>query len=359
MQLTFRWYGPKDPVGLGQIRQIPGMRGIVAALYDFSPGEAWREAPFLALREMIEEAGLEFRVVESIPVHEEIKFGGPERDARIEAWVESLRLVGRVLGPPSRATGSSAPPVVTYNFMPVFDWTRSELSRLLPDGSRALAYDEEAISRMDPLEGELELPGWIAHYSRAELSRLLRHYRGVEAEAMWENLAYFLRAVVPEAEAAGVRLALHPDDPPWPVFGIPRIIVDAVSIRRLLAIVDSPANSICLCAGSFGVLPENDIPAMVREFAHRTAFAHLRNVRITGPRSFEESAHWEGAGSLPVAAIVRAYVESGWDGPLRPDHGRMIWGEEGRPGYGLHDRALGAQYLLGLFEGMEAGLARR
>jgi mannonate dehydratase len=339
MYLTFRWYGRSDPVTLSQIRQIPGVKGIVAALYDYKPGETWPLQQVLSLKKEIASAGLDFSVVESVPVHEEIKLGGPERDYYIESWIESLK-----------AVGEAGIPVLTYNFMPVFDWTRSDLGRLLPDGSRALAYDESIVERMDPLEGDLELPGWLAHYSRADLARLMARYREIGSEQLWSNLSYFLEAVVPQAEKAGVRLAIHPDDPPWPVFGIPRIVVDSAALRRLTGIVRSPANGICLCSGSFGVLSGNDIPTMVREFAPNIAFAHIRNVRITGPRSFEESAHWSGSGSLDIGAIVRAYAEIGFRGPVRPDHGRMIWGEEGRPGYGLYDRALGSQYLLGLME---------
>jgi mannonate dehydratase len=350
MLLTFRWYAESDPVGLDRIRQIPGLRGIAAALYDLKPGEAWPEWRVAALREKIEEAGLEWRVVESIPVHEEIKYGGAERDARIEAWIESLRAVSKILGPASKTGGSEEPVVITYNFMPVFDWTRSNLGKPLGDGSKALAYDEEVVSRMDPLEGDLELPGWLAHYSRSDLFRLLHQWREIGNEELWANLAYFLRAVVPVAEECGLRLAIHPDDPPWPIFGIPRIITDAEALRRLVGVVDSEANALCLCAGSLGVLPGNDLVAMAREFASKTAFAHLRNVLLTGPRSFQESAHWSGAGSLDLPAIVEALLEAGYRGPYRPDHGRMIWGEEGRPGYGLYDRALGSQYLLGLVE---------
>jgi mannonate dehydratase len=349
MVLTFRWYAEADPVSLDRIRQIPGLRGIVAALYDLRPGEAWPVYRVADLRSKIEAAGLDWRVIESIPVHEEIKYGGQERDARIEAWIESARSVAEVLGPRS-PSGSEEPIVITYNFMPVFDWTRSDLHKLLPDGSKALAYDEEVVARMDPLEGDLELPGWLAHYSRSELFRLLHRWREIGAEELWSNFAYFLKAVVPVVEELGMRLALHPDDPPWPIFGIPRIIVDAAAVRRLLAVADSPANSICLCSGSLGVLPGNDLVAMAKEFSERIAFVHLRNVKVTGPRSFQESAHWAAAGSLDLPGIVRALLGQGYSGPFRPDHGRMIWGEEGRPGYGLHDRALGSQYLLGLVD---------
>lgn len=353
--MTFRWFGTGDAVPLGYIRQIPGVSGVVSALHDISPGAVWPEDKLTILRGRVEAAGLEFRVVESIPVAEDIKLGGPRRDEMIENWVRSLRAVARILGPRSEVTGSDAPIVVTYNFMPVFDWTRSDLVRVLPDGSTALAYDAETVARMDPLDGDLELPGWLASYSRQQLEELLEAYRQTPAETVYDNLVSFVRYVAPEAEHLGIRLALHPDDPPWPVFGIPRIITGAAPLRRLFDDVPSVANGLCLCAGSFGADPANDIEAMAREFAGRIHFAHLRNITVTKPGSFMETAHPSGAGSLDMAAIVDALVETGYQGPVRPDHGRMIWDEAGKPGYGLYDRALGAAYLLGLIEHSERG----
>ncbi len=350
MHCTFRWYDDKDPVPLQHIRQIPGVRGIVAALYDTPPGVDWDEDALKALRDRIERAGLEFRVVESIPVHESVKLGTEGSREATASWIRSLRAVAKVLGPASKPTGSTAPVVVTYNFMPVFDWTRTELARVLPDGSTALAYDAAAIARMDPLEGELSLPGWLARYSREEMYKLLEAYRSTEAERVYAKLVSFLREVTPVAEDLGVRLALHPDDPPWPIFGIPRVITGSGALRRLFADVPSPANGLCLCTGSFGSSAENDPVAMAREFAGRTAFAHLRNVKLHSDGSFEESAHWVGAGSIDLPGVVRELLDAGYEGPVRPDHGRMIWGEKGRPGYGLYDRALGAMYVQGLID---------
>lgn len=339
MFLTFRWFADDDPVPLGHIRQIPGMRGIVSALYDLAPGVPWPAERVAALRDRIRANGLELSVIESIPVHESIKLGEDGRDEAIDAFIASLKAVGK-----------AGVPVVCYNFMPVFDWMRSSLASGNPDGSTSLSYDAALVEKMDPLSGELSLPGWLAGHKKDELARLLEIYRSMDAETLWKNLAYFLGAVVPEAERCGVRLAIHPDDPPWPIFGIPRIIINAQAIRRLLALENSKANGLCLCAGSFGADPGNDIPAMAAEFAHRIAFAHLRNVKITGERCFRECAHWSGDGSLDMGAIVSALIQGGFSGPVRPDHGRMIWGETGKPGYGLYDRALGAQYILGLME---------
>lgn len=370
MKLTFRWFDPDDPIPLSFVRQIPGMRGMVAALYDLAPDQAWPVSRLKAQREKFESAGFEYRVVESIPVHEDIKLGGPGRDQGTDVWIRSMKAVAEALGPRSAVTGSEDPVVITYNIMPVFDWTRSELARVLPDGSTALAYDAETVDRMDPLTGELELPGWLVRYTRDELARLLESYRSTPPETVYSNLVRFLRDVTPEAEKLGIRLALHPDDPPWPVFGIPRVMTGAGPLRRLFADVPSPANGLCLCAGSFGADPANDIPGLAKEFASRTYFAHLRNVAFTGPGSFCESGHWTGMGGLDMAAIVDALVSSGFDGPVRPDHGRMIWNEVvsaeadkprhgqdhgpgPKPGYGLYDRALGAAYILGLFEQSE------
>ena len=174
----------------------------------------------------------------------------------------------------------------------------------------------------------------------------------MDAERLWENLAYFLERVVPVAEAAGVRMAVHPDDPPWPIFGLPRILTDGPALERLVGLVDSPANGVTFCTGSLGALPANDLPAMARRLGGRIHFAHCRNVRVTGERRFHESAHPSRSGSVDMAAVLRALRDAGFAGPMRPDHGRMIWDEAGRPGYGLFDRALGATYLLGLWEAL-------
>jgi mannonate dehydratase len=179
----------------------------------------------------------------------------------------------------------------------------------------------------------------------------------MDISTLWDNLAYFLHAVVPEAERSGVKLAIHPDDPPWPVFGIPRIVTCAASLRKIFAIEPSKANGLCLCTASLSADPGNDVNAMINEFGSRIFFAHMRNIKIIGEKSFVECAHWSKAGSLDMKAIVASLVTSGYDGYVRPDHGRMIWDERGKPGYGLFDRALGAQYLLGLIEALSDGNA--
>lgn len=343
MRMAFRWFGTDDPVTLARIRQIPGMAGIVSAVSDVPPGEVWPRARIRALRETIEAQGLELAVIESVPVHEDIKRGLPSREALVANWCTTLAHLG--------AEGVRT---VCWNFMPVFDWVRTTLDLRLADGSTCLAFDTADIARRDP--ARLALPGWDASYAPGALQGLVEAYRGLSEDALRANLAWFLERVVPAARAAGIRLALHPDDPPRALFGIPRIAKNGEDLRRILAMADEPAHGLTLCSGSLGADPRNDVPALAREFsrAGRVHFAHLRNVAVAADGSFHETAHLSSAGSLDMAAIVKAHVDTGFEGWFRPDHGRMIWDETGRPGYGLYDRALGAVYLNGLVEGIRA-----
>ncbi len=343
MKMSFRWYGAADPVRLEYIRQIPGLHGVVSAIYDVPPGAIWPLEKILALKVRIEASGLAFEVVESVPVHEDIKLGRPSRDGLIENYQQNLRNLG--------AAGVK---VVCYNFMPVFDWTRTTLDQRLEDGSTTLAFSTRDVDQIDASQG-LSLPGWDASYQASELKCLLAAYASLGEEALWRNLATFLEAVIPVAETAGIAMAIHPDDPPRPIFGLPRIVKNRDDLARLLKLVDAPANGLTLCSGSLGAGPENDVEALVREFGAmgRIHFAHLRNIRITPSGDFEETAHLSGCGSLDMAAIVKALHDVGFDGYVRPDHGRMIWGETGKPGYGLYDRALGVAYLNGLWEAID------
>jgi mannonate dehydratase len=343
MEMTFRWFGPDDPIPLAHVRQIPGVRGVVSALYDVPVGAAWPREKLERLAATIDAAGLRLAVVESIPVHEDIKLGRPSRDRLIDAYAESVRHMGAV-----------GVPVLCYNFMPIFDWTRTDLAMAMPDGSTALSYDDAALSRIDLSRGTGDLPGWATAYTADELASLLAAYRSVDAERLWEHLAYFLERVAPVAESVGVRMAIHPDDPPWPIFGLPRIITDGAALERLCGLVDVPANGVTFCTGSLGADPANDLPAIARRLGERGRihFAHCRNVAITGARRFHEAPHPSRFGDVDFHAVLRALHDTGFAGPMRPDHGRMIWGETGRPGYGLYDRALGATYLQGLWEGI-------
>ena len=343
MKMTFRWYGPEDPVTLDKIRQIPGMSGVVSAVYDVPAGEVWPEESIRRIRSAAQQKGLEFEVVESVPVHEDIKLGAPGRDRLIANYAENIRRLGK-----------AGVKVICYNFMPVFDWLRSELARPLPDGSNALAYDNETVLAMDPLKSELSLPGWDESYTREGLRALLNRYRDIDEERLWDNFAYFLRAVIPVCEQAGVKMAIHPDDPPWGLFGLPRIITGDKSYARMAEICPSLCNGITLCTGSLGADPQNDLTALASKYAGRIHFVHARNVKITGARCFEEAPHLSRSGSLNLYKILKALYRAGFDGYIRPDHGRMIWGETGRPGYGLYDRALGAADINGLWEAISA-----
>jgi len=338
--MTFRWYGESDPVKLEYIRQIPGMYGIVSAIYDVPVGEVWPLDKLQALRERIEGAGLKFEVVESVPMHEDIKLGKPSRDRLIANFAQNIRNCAAV-----------GVKVICYNFMPVFDWTRTEMAKELPDGSFTLAFDAQAVAEIDPEKG-ISLPGWDASYKPEELKNLLAEYKAVSEETLWANLEYFLKAIIPVAEEAGIKMAMHPDDPPRPIFGLPRIVKNRDDLARLVKIVDSKANGLTLCSGSLGADLCNNIPSLVKEFGGqgRIHFGHLRNVKVEEDGTFYESTHNSCDGSLDMAAIVKAYFDVGFEGYVRPDHGRMIWGETGKPGYGLYDRALGAVYLNGLWE---------
>ena len=341
--MTFRWFGPADPIPLAYIRQIPGVTGVVSAVYDTPIGDPWSRPSVERLAAQADAAGLSLAVVESIPVHEDIKLGRPARDRLVDAWCESVKNVGAV------GVG-----VVCYNFMPVFDWMRSDLAMRLPDGSTALAFDDAELARFDLSRGTLDLPGWAAAYDAKVLGALVDAYRLVDSEQLWENLAYFLERVVPAAESAGVRLAIHPDDPPWSIFGLPRIVTTGAALERLIGIVDSDANGVTVCTGSLGADPLNDLPDIIRRLgaARRLHFMHCRNVKRTGEHRFHETSHPSSFGDVDMLAVMRALRDIGYTGPMRPDHGRMIWGENGRPGYGLYDRALGAMYLQGLWEGV-------
>lgn len=344
MFMTFRWYGEDDPVSLDKICQIPMMRGIVSSIYDIEVGEVWPRERIRDLKELIEASGLELSVIESVPVHEDIKLGRSTRDELIENYAETIRNLG-----------AEEVNIVCYNFMPVFDWTRTDLTFELPDGSKTLIFDEEIASNMDPIAGELTLPGWDSSYTKEEMRTIMSAYSEVNDEKLWENLEYFIKKIIPVAEEAGVKMAIHPDDPPYPIFGLPRIITNKQAVERFLGIYDSEYNGLTLCVGSYASGPKNDAIDILRYALERNRvnFVHARNVKLVGGetgKSFEESGHVSEYGSIDMFEVMKALSDYNWNGPLRPDHGRMIWGEEGRPGYGLYDRALGATYLSGLWE---------
>ena len=347
MKLSFRWYGKEDKVTLENIRQIPGMHSIVTAVYDVPVGEVWSRESIAELKKQTEEAGLHFEVIESVPVHEDIKLGKPARDRYIANYCENIKRLAE-----------AGIKCICYNFMPVFDWTRTQLDHVLPDGSTSLVYYQEQVDQVNPLasDSDLTLPGWDASYTREELKQVVAEYNSMSEEDLWDNLKYFLEAVIPTAASCGVNMAIHEDDPCWSIFGLPRIITCEENLDRFLKLVDDPHNGITLCTGSLGCSAENDVGKMAGKYAAmgRIHFVHARNVAVLEDnRGFEERAHLSACGSLDMFAILKALHDNGFDGYIRPDHGRMIWGETGRAGYGLYDRALGATYLNGIWEALD------
>ncbi|MGN1344115.1 MAG: mannonate dehydratase [Traorella sp.] len=343
MKLTFRWYGEKDCIPLSYIKQIPNMTGVVTACYDVKVGEVWSQETIDHLKELSNKAGLEMEVIESIPVHEDIKMGKSTRDRYIANYCENIRRVAK-----------AGVKCICYNFMPVFDWLRTDMYHKNEDGSTSLSYSYEDFLKVDP--NNLHLPGWDESYSQDELQGLLKEYKEITHDDLFNNLVYFLERVIPVCEECGVNMAIHPDDPPWDIFGLPRIISNEEDLDKMFKAVPSTCNGLTLCTGSFGAGRENDLIHMAEKYTKqgRVHFAHLRNVKWTDNHdSFCEVGHLSCAGSLDMARIVETLVNNGFNGYVRPDHGRNIFGEDAKPGYGLFDRALGCAYINGLFEAYE------
>ena len=352
MQMTMRWFGTGyDSVTLQHIRQVPGLTGVITTLYGKQPGEVWQKEEILNLKKTVEDAGLSIAGIESVNIHDSIKLGSPERDAYIANYITTLENLGQ-----------AGLDLVCYNFMIIFDWTRSDLAKQRPDGSTVMAYDQALIDKIDPNDisalmnaksNGFALAGWEPE--RLEnLKALFTLFKDTNEEKLFAHLKYFLEAILPVCEKYGIKMAIHPDDPAWSVFGLPRIMTGKEKLLRLLKLVDHPLNGVTLCTGSLGTNPQNNIPDIIHSIGgERIHFAHLRNLLHTAPGVFEESAHLSSDGSMDMYEIVKALFDSGFSGPIRPDHGRAIWGEISMPGYGLYDRALGIAYLSGLWEAIE------
>ncbi|MBP8968727.1 MAG: mannonate dehydratase [Lachnospiraceae bacterium] len=371
MEMTLRWYGKAyDTVKLWQIRQIPGVKGVITTLYNKQAGELWTEDEIISLKNDVAEENMHIAGIESVNISDDIKTAGPLRDEHIDNYIKTLENLGK-----------QDVHMVCYNFMPVFDWTRSELARARHDKSTVLAYSQAAIDAIDPanmfdsikdqMNGTV-MPGWEPE-RLVKIKELFEMYKDIDEQKLFDNLVYFLKAVMPVCDKYDINMAIHPDDPAWSVFGLPRIINNKANIEKMLKAVDNVHNGLTFCSGSFGTNPENDLPDMIRSFAGRVHFAHVRNLQFNsfchedgsavkawtgkdipvGQPDFEEAAHLSSDGSFDMYEIVKALYESGFNGPIRPDHGRMIWGEEAMPGYGLYDRALGAAYINGLWEAID------
>jgi mannonate dehydratase len=351
MQMTMRWFGKGyDSVSLEYIRQVPGVTGIISTLYGTLPGEVWETEAILALKKEVEAAGLSLAGIESVNIHDAIKTGAPERDQYIDNYITTLSRLGE-----------AGIRMVCYNFMPVFDWTRTELAKLRPDGSTTMSYDQSVIDTIDPndMTGLIErqskgfvMAGWEPE-RLARLKDLFGMYKDMDEAGLFENLKYFIDRIMPACNKYDINMAIHPDDPAWSVFGLPRIVTGKEKLLRLIGLSDNPHHGVTLCTGSLGTNPVNDIPDIIRSLKGRIHFAHVRNLLHTAPGKFEEAAHLSSDGSIDIFAVLKALHDTGFDGPIRPDHGRAIWGEVCMPGYGLYDRALGAAYLNGLWEAID------
>jgi mannonate dehydratase len=388
MKETWRWFGPDDPVPLNQIKQA-GATGIVSALHQLYRGEAWPLDEVSKRRDEILAAGFVWSVVESIPIHNSIKLRSGPYEHFISAWKDTLAAVAK-----------AGVEVICYNFMPVVDWTRTDLKWRLPTTGYALRFDtvdfaaydlfilerkgaeadysEDRVraahacfnSMSEVRRNDLEntiiagLPGAEASYNRETIRSLIAEYQDVTAAELRTNLVAFLREVVPVAQETGVRLAIHPDDPPWPLFGLPRVVSTAEDVRAILAACDTLANGLTFCVGSFGARADNDLLAMAREFGTRIHFVHLRQVTREPDGSFHEAEHL--AGSSDMVGVIRAMMEeeahrrrSGrpdHEIPMRPDHGHLLADDIGKkvnPGYSLVGRLKGLAELRGVMHGLK------
>lgn len=348
MKWGFRWYGEKgDSIPLTNVKQIPGMNGIVGTLLNKLPGDRWEVSEIQELKESIEKGGLELLGIESVAIHDAIKAGTPDRDKYIDNYIYTIKNLAEC-----------DVHMICYSFKPIFGWAKTNLFYENEDGSFSLVYDQAVVENMEP--GDMyklihsqskgfKLPGWEEERLN-KFKSLVEIYDGVTEEVLFDNLAYFLKRIIPVCEEMDVKMAIHPDDPPWEIFGFPRITKNLEDLKKILSIVDSPYNGLTMCTGSLGADPNNDLVEIIHEVGDKINFVHFRNVEFMGERKFKESAHLSTAGSLDMYAIMKALVDVGFDGVIRPDHGRTVWGEVAMPGYGLYDRAMGITYMQGLHE---------
>ena len=373
---TWRWYGPPDPITIDEVAALD-IRGVVTALHHVPNGAVWSREEIRQRKQELQ--GLPWSVVESVPVHEGIKQNAdaaPELLANYRACLRNLAAEGVT--------------TVCYNFMPVLDWTRTRLAVPVPGGTTVALYGLDLVAfdcfilarehaaadypaevvelaadhYEDMTEADREevsanmlkgLPGSEESFDLASFRDAIAPYLHISRATFKDNLQRFLEAVVPTATEEGIKLTIHPDDPPWPVVGLPRIVSTAEDLRELLAMVDAPANGLCLCTGSLGSRSDNDLPAMAQEFLNRIHFVHLRNVRRAPHESFAESGHLQG--DVDMVATVRELVRAGVEVPYRPDHGFTLFGDRQRltnPGYSLYGRMRGLAELQGLQAGLRA-----
>ncbi len=351
MHSSFRWYGSSDRVPLAWLRQMTPQPLVVTHLAHIAPGEEWPVADLLALRAMLDAHGLRLGPVESVFWTDDMKLGRPGRERHIENYRRTLRNLRKVF--PEREEL-----VVTYNIMPL-DWGRTDLGRLHANGARSLAYDHAELEKIDLSQG-LFLPGWGRRYSGEEFAALQGEYAALGEDGLWANIGHVLEAIVPVAEQLDIRLAAHPNDPPWPYLGLPALLCGAEGIRRLLALYPSRSNALCFCTGSLGADPANDVIAMIREFSESIAWMHIRTVKTTGPKRFHEADHADPEANVDLLAVVQTLLKVGWDGVFRSDHGldMLYETETGTNGYPAIDRYVANKLLWGYAQALRrAGVA--